>query len=109
MKKALIAALGLAFTTGSLIVAPAASAAVPAGVECQTWKSSRAPYTGYAKCTGMLPLVEGVKVKVTCIDPRGSKWHVYGPSKGNGETSSAKCSDSPNVGVYQVGVKRVRL
>ncbi|MFE7547662.1 hypothetical protein [Streptomyces gardneri] len=112
MKKTVIAALGLALATGSLITAPTASAAQRAvtSVDCDTWKSGSAPYTGYAKCTGMLPHpLEAAKVKVTCIDPRGNKWEIYGKAVGNGKTSSAKCSDSPSVGIYKVGVERVRL
>ncbi|WP_432060296.1 hypothetical protein [Streptomyces sp. S1] len=115
MKKTVLAALGLALAAGPVIAAPTASAATAAqfaaaSVDCDTWKSSKAPYTGYAKCTGMLPYpLESAKVKVTCIDPRGNKWEIYGPSVGNGKESKAKCSDSPNVGIYKVGVERVRL
>ncbi|WP_418958720.1 hypothetical protein [Streptomyces tritici] len=112
MNKSLAAALGLAFAAGSLILAPGASAAQQGvtSVDCETWKSSHAPYTGSAKCTGMLPYpLEAAKVKVTCIDPRGVKTVKYGPAVGNGKTSTVKCSDSPNVGVYKVGVERVRL
>ncbi|MET9954606.1 hypothetical protein ABZ135_24105 [Streptomyces sp. NPDC006339] len=109
MKKTLTATLGLALATGSLIAAPSASAA-SSSVDCEVWKSSTAPYTGYAKCTGMLPYpLEGARVKVICIDPRGSKWTVYGSTQGNGKTSSAKCSDNPSVGIYKVGVERIRL
>ncbi|MER6502352.1 hypothetical protein ABT218_23980 [Streptomyces sp. NPDC001455] len=49
------------------------------------------------------------RVKVTCIDPRGKQWVVYGRGRGNGDTSSAKCSDSPDVGVYKVGVNVYRI
>ncbi|MER7622571.1 hypothetical protein [Streptomyces sp. NPDC126503] len=111
-KKTVVTALGLAVAAGSLITAPAASAAQTGlrSVDCETWKSSRAPYTGSAKCTGMLPYpLEGAKVKITCIDPRGTKWVVYGPAVGNGKESKAKCSDNPNVGIYKIGVERVRL
>ncbi|MEU3652015.1 hypothetical protein AB0E67_04050 [Streptomyces sp. NPDC032161] len=44
------------------------------------------------------------RVKVTCVDPRGSQWIVYGPWKENAKTSTAKCSDNPNVGVHKVSV-----
>ncbi|MER6608494.1 hypothetical protein ABT282_21910 [Streptomyces sp. NPDC000927] len=49
------------------------------------------------------------RVKVTCIDPRGKQWVVYRRGRGNGDTSSAKCSDSPDVGVYKVGVNVYRI
>ncbi|MEU8673795.1 hypothetical protein [Streptomyces sp. NPDC048560] len=80
-----------------------------ANADCTVWKSSSAPWTGYSKCTGMLPLVERQQVKVTCVDPRGNLWVVYGKGKGNGETSSAKCSDNPNVGVSKVGASVYRI
>ncbi|GGV84819.1 hypothetical protein GCM10015535_30610 [Streptomyces gelaticus] len=103
----------LAFTAvaGSLLVAPSATASEVRiqKADCEVWKSSKAPWTGYSKCTGMLPLVERQQVKVICIDPRGSQWVVYGRGKGNGETSSAKCSDNPNVGVYKVGANVYRI
>ncbi|MFJ3087615.1 hypothetical protein [Streptomyces sp. NPDC086838] len=106
-------AAGLALAVGSIAVtAPAASAAAvgTASVDCDTWKSATAPYEGYAKCTGMLgyPL-EGVQVRLTCIDPRGTQWHVNGNRVGNGKTSSAQCSDNPSVGIYKVGLTRTRL
>ncbi|MCP9957605.1 MULTISPECIES: hypothetical protein [Streptomyces] len=109
MKKTFIAACGIALTAMSTFAVPSASAA-QADVSCDTWQSSKAPYRGYAKCSGMLPWpLEGAKVKLTCIDPRGKQWNVHGKIVGNGETSSAKCSDSPNVGIYKVGVIRNRL
>ncbi|MFD4221284.1 hypothetical protein [Streptomyces griseus] len=113
MKKTFSMVAGFAVAVGSIAIsAPAAQAEqfAPAAVDCEAWKSSSAPYTGYAKCTGMLPFpVEGAHVIVTCIDPRGSQWHVTGKRVGNGKTSSAKCSDNPNVGIYKVGFKRTRI
>ncbi|NEB39843.1 hypothetical protein [Streptomyces sp. SID14515] len=108
MKKIMSIAAGLLLAAGSVAVsAPTASAA---SVDCDTWKSSTAPYKGYAKCTGMLPYpLEGVQVRVTCIDARGSQWHVNGSRVGNGKTSTAKCSDNPSVGIYKVGLTRSRM
>ncbi|MEU3652016.1 hypothetical protein AB0E67_04055 [Streptomyces sp. NPDC032161] len=96
---------------GSLLIAPSATAGEVGAqkADCDMWKSSKAPWTGYSKCTGMLPLLERQQVKVTCIDPRGKQWVVYGRGQGNGDTSSAKCSDSPDVGVYKVGVNVYRI
>ncbi|MCP9957604.1 hypothetical protein [Streptomyces sudanensis] len=85
-----------------MVFAPAASAGGGVG-DCNTWKSSRAPYTGYAYCS-QLALGDKFRVKVTCINPQGKQWTIFGPWKRNTEKSSAKCSDSPNVGVLQVGV-----
>ncbi|MEV3932402.1 hypothetical protein [Streptomyces sp. NPDC049944] len=42
--------------------------------------------------------------RLTCVDPRGSTWVVYGSWKGNTQTSTAKCSDNPNVGILKTGV-----
>lgn len=111
MKKKLVPALGIAVMAGSLLVAPSAQAAARgvADVECNTWVSNTAPWTGYSNCTGMLPVVERQQVKLTCIDPRGNQWVVYGRGEGNGRTSSAKCSDNPNVGIYKVGSKVYRV
>ncbi|MEU0135329.1 hypothetical protein ABZ172_15090 [Streptomyces sp. NPDC006296] len=113
MKKVSSLAAGLLITAGSIIVsAPAATAAElgAAVADCETWKSNTAPYKGYAKCTGMLAYpLEGVQVRLTCIDPRGSQWHVNGNRVGNGKTSSAKCSDNSSVGIYKVGLTRTRL
>ncbi|MEV3932403.1 hypothetical protein [Streptomyces sp. NPDC049944] len=113
MKKISSLAAGLLIAAGSIAVsAPTATAAElgAAAVDCDTWKSSTAPYRGYAKCTGMLPYpLEGVQVRLTCIDPRGSQWHVNGNRVGNGKTSSAQCSDNSSVGIYKVGFTRTRL
>ncbi|MGW2088787.1 hypothetical protein [Streptomyces sp. NPDC001880] len=110
-RRSITSVLALATVAGSLLVAPGATAAEAGvrGTSCEVWKSSKAPWTGYSKCTGMLPVVERQQVKVICIDPRGSQWVVYGRGKGNGETSSAKCSDNPNVGVYKVGAHVYRI
>ncbi|MEU0135330.1 hypothetical protein ABZ172_15095 [Streptomyces sp. NPDC006296] len=70
---------------------------------CKTWVSNGAPYTGSAYCSN-LAAFDKFRVKLTCVDPRGSTWVVYGPWKGNAKTSSAKCSDNPNVGVLKTGV-----
>ncbi|WP_424861856.1 hypothetical protein [Streptomyces sp. MMS24-I29] len=43
------------------------------------------------------------RAKAICIDPHGSKWTVYGPRKSSGQTSTVKCGDNVNVGVYQAG------
>lgn len=93
------------------MMAPSASAGESSAqdAECNTWKSSTAPWRGYSNCTGMLPVVERHQVKLICIDPRGNQWTVYGRGAGNGQTSSAKCSDNPNVGVYKVGVRVYRV
>lgn len=107
-KVKLASLLGTAVAAVSLITAPSASAATSAAtdVECTTWSSGR---TGYAKCTGMLPLIERFRVKVTCIDSRGSQAVVPGNARSNGQTSEASCPDSPNVGIYKLGVERWRL
>ncbi|GHF15016.1 hypothetical protein E5082_01755 [Streptomyces griseoluteus] len=113
MKKLLSLAtgIGVALSIGMLPNASAATAA-ETGVQkadCDVWKSSKAPWTGYARCTGMLPLVERVQVKVICMGPDGKQWTLYGPGKGNGETSSKKCADDPNIGVYKVGAYVYRI
>ncbi|CAM5414917.1 hypothetical protein [Streptomyces narbonensis] len=97
------AAFGItaALLGGSAVLAPAASAASVG--DCNTWTSSRAPYTGSAYCS-KIAWGDKFRVKVTCVDPRGSQFTVYGPWKRNTETSTAKCSDNPNVGVLRVGV-----
>ncbi|WP_432060297.1 hypothetical protein [Streptomyces sp. S1] len=87
---------------GAAALAPAASASGSVG-NCNTWTSSKAPYTGSAYCS-KLAMADKFRVKLTCVDPRGSQWTVYGPWKRNTETSTAKCSDNPNVGVLRVGV-----
>ncbi|WP_374775490.1 hypothetical protein OG756_24250 [Streptomyces sp. NBC_01310] len=107
-KVKLASMLGVAIAAGSLITAPTASAAqsAPSAVNCKTWSSGK---TGYVKCTGMIPIIERVRVNVTCIDSRGSKAVVHGSGKGNGDTSSASCPDNPNVGLYEVGYNRWRV
>lgn len=102
MKRA-IAAVGLtaALLGGSAALAPAASAGTVG--DCNTWTSSRAPYTGSAYCS-KIAWGDKFRVKVTCVNPQGRQWTIYGPWKRNTETSTAKCSDSPNVGVLRVGV-----
>lgn len=111
MRKKILSAFGVAVMAGSLAMAPPVNAAASraSGVECNTWKSNKAPWTGYSNCTGMLPLVERQQVKIICIDPRGNQWTIYGRGAGNGKTSSAKCSDNPNVGVYKVGASVYRI
>ncbi|WP_327369447.1 hypothetical protein [Streptomyces sp. NBC_01217] len=112
MKKVLVSAFGTAIAVASLITAPSASAAEVGtrDVTCDTWYTKTSPNVGYSKCTGMLPWpLEGAAVKLTCIDPHGNQWLVYGPRKGNGKTSSAKCSSDTNVGIYKVGVSRSRI
>ncbi|WP_329621569.1 hypothetical protein OG357_14620 [Streptomyces sp. NBC_01255] len=97
------AAFGItaALLGGSAALAPTASAGTIG--DCNTWTSSRAPYTGSAYCS-KIAWGDEFRVKVTCVDPRGSQWTVYGPWKNNTQTSTAKCSDNPNVGVLRVGV-----
>ncbi|MCX5341336.1 hypothetical protein [Streptomyces atratus] len=112
MKKALISAFAAAIAVASLIIAPSASAAEVGtqDIDCDTWYTKTSPNVGYAKCTGMLPWpLEGAQVKLTCIDPHGKQWLIYGPRKGNGKTSSAKCSTDTNVGILKVGVNRTRI
>lgn len=113
MNKMFSLAAGLVIAAGSIVAAAPAATATEVGtasVDCDTWKSNTAPYKGYAKCSGMLPYpLEGVQVRLTCIDARGSQWHVNGNRVGNGKTSSAQCSDNPNVGIYKVGLTRTRL
>ncbi|MET9665477.1 hypothetical protein ABZY19_08890 [Streptomyces sp. NPDC006475] len=91
----------LALAAGMLALAPQASADTQAG-DCNTWKSSRAPYTGSAYCSGM-GISDKFRVKLTCVGPHGTQWLVYGPWKKNTQTSTAKCSDNPSVGIYKVG------
>ncbi|SFY11663.1 hypothetical protein OH786_12490 [Streptomyces atratus] len=100
-KVSVVTGIALTLTAGTLALAPGASAGVRVG-DCNTWKSNRAPWTGSAYCSGMA-WGDEFRVKVTCIDPRGSQWIAYGPWKKNTETSTAKCSDNPNVGVLKVG------
>ncbi|MFI1222680.1 MULTISPECIES: hypothetical protein [unclassified Streptomyces] len=102
MKRALsvFSVAALAFV-GVGVVAPTASA-VPVG-NCKTWVSNKAPYTGSAYCSNVAAF-DKFRVKVTCVDPRGSKWFAYGPWKKNTQTSTVKCSDNPNVGVLNPGV-----
>ncbi|WP_411081995.1 hypothetical protein [Streptomyces sp. cmx-18-6] len=109
MKKIFSLVAGTAVAAGSLFLSvPAANAADAAQVsadalpKCKAWKSSGAPYKGYAKCTGMSPYRYAV-VKVTCVDPRGKKWIIAGTKAKNGQTSTAQCSDNPNVGIAEVG------
>ncbi|MFJ1745512.1 hypothetical protein ACIOJD_04625 [Streptomyces sp. NPDC088116] len=113
MKKQLsfISGLALAISTGATLMAPAASAgeSTVQEAECNTWVSNSAPWRGYAKCTAMLPVVERFQVKLICVTPHGTTFTVYGPGKGNGQTSSAKCSDNPNVGISKVGVYVYRI
>ncbi|MEU9762637.1 hypothetical protein ACFYYY_05825 [Streptomyces sp. NPDC001834] len=103
MKKRIstIAGITLTLAAGTLTLAPSASAGVRVG-DCNTWVSNNAPWSGSAYCSGMAKF-DKFRVKVTCIDPRGSQWLAYGPWKGNAKTSTAKCSDNPNVGVLKVG------
>ncbi|MET9555763.1 hypothetical protein [Streptomyces sp. NPDC006645] len=89
------------------MIGPGATPAA-AAADCNTWVSNSAPYTGYAKCTGMTVL-DRFRVKVICIDSRGTKTTMFGPMKKNAQTSSKKCSDNPNVGVYQVGSEVWRI
>lgn len=93
-----IAGATLMLATGGLISAPSASAVG----DCNTWKSNKAPWTGYAYCSGMA-WGDEFRVKITCISPHGTQFIVYGPWRSNTGTSSAKCSDNPNVGIYKVG------
>ncbi|MFJ3087614.1 hypothetical protein [Streptomyces sp. NPDC086838] len=81
-------------------VAPAASANVG---NCKTWTSNKAPYTGSAYCSEIATF-DKFRVKVTCVDPRGSTWVVYGPWVRNTKTSTAKCSDNTSVGILKTGV-----
>ncbi|WP_326652135.1 MULTISPECIES: hypothetical protein [unclassified Streptomyces] len=100
-RASIISGVTLALTAGALVLAPGASASAQLG-DCNAWKSNRPPYTGSAYCSGM-GWSDKFRVKLTCIDPRGSQWLVYGPWKKNAQTSTAKCSDNPNVGIYKVG------
>ncbi|MGW2258485.1 hypothetical protein ACWCXE_11615 [Streptomyces sp. NPDC001780] len=104
MKKGISAIIGvaLATTATTVIIAPSASARIQAG-DCNTWRSNSAPWSGSAYCSGM-GITDQFRVKVTCIGPNGNQFIVYGPWKKNTKTSTAKCSDNPNVGVYKVGV-----
>lgn len=101
--KRVFAASGIAaaLIAGSVAFSPVASAADVG--DCNTWTSSRAPYTGYAYCS-KIAWGDKFRVKVTCVDPRGSQWVRYGPWKKNDQTSSMKCSDNPNVGILKVGI-----
>ncbi|NUK02887.1 hypothetical protein [Streptomyces lunaelactis] len=103
MKKnaSIISGVTLALAAGALALAPGAAAGEQVG-NCHTSLSSRPPYTGTAYCSGMA-WGDRFRVKLTCIDPRGSQWLVYGPWKKNDSTSTAKCSDNPNVGIYKAG------
>ncbi|MFJ1745511.1 hypothetical protein ACIOJD_04620 [Streptomyces sp. NPDC088116] len=91
--------LTLAVTAATVAMAPSASAAG----DCNTWKSNSAPWSGSAYCSGM-GISDQFRVKVTCVGPHGTTFIVYGPWKRNTKTSTAKCSDNPNVGVSKVGV-----
>ncbi|MET9954607.1 hypothetical protein ABZ135_24110 [Streptomyces sp. NPDC006339] len=91
-----------AMAAGGIAIAPAAAASGSVG-NCNTWTSSRAPYTASAYCS-KIAWGDSFRVKATCVDPRGSTWVAYGPWRKNTETSTVKCSDSPNVGVLKVSV-----
>ncbi|MFD4221283.1 hypothetical protein [Streptomyces griseus] len=107
MKKMFSMAAGVAIAVGSIaMAAPAAQAGqvAPAALDCNTGKSSGAPYRGYATCTGM-PSGMHVQVVVTCVDPRGSQWKVNGPFVKNSIVSFAKCSDNPSVGIASVSYR----
>ncbi|MFE1903725.1 hypothetical protein ACFW96_08655 [Streptomyces gardneri] len=93
-----LASAALAVTAGLVGAAPEAQAA-----SCTTWKSSGAPWTGYAKCVGF-PEARQYRVQVTCQGPSGGPFTRYGNSARAGHVSAARCSDSPNVGVTQVRV-----
>ncbi|WP_326652133.1 MULTISPECIES: hypothetical protein [unclassified Streptomyces] len=109
MRKTLVTgALGFVIAAGSLTVAPTASAGESdaQAPQCNLWKSNSAPYTGYAWCKGRRP-TSIHRVKVTCVDPRGSQRIVWGPPRRSEQTSAAKCSDNPNVGILKVSVAYV--
>lgn len=74
--------------------------------QCNLWKSNSAPYTGYAGCKGRRP-TSVRRVKVTCVDPHGSRRIVWGPPRRNQQTSTAKCSDTPNAEILKVSVAYV--
>ncbi|MET9555764.1 hypothetical protein [Streptomyces sp. NPDC006645] len=93
--------LGLVLAAGSLTMGSTTAVADPIA-SCNTWKSNSAPWSGSANCTG-LGISDTFRVKVTCIDSRGTKTVLYGPWKRNHQTSTKKCSDNPNVGVYKAG------
>ncbi|GHF15009.1 hypothetical protein GCM10017776_36280 [Streptomyces griseoluteus] len=95
----MVSGLAFAMLAGSFISAPNASAAG----DCNTWKSSSAPWTGYAYCSKM-GITDKFRVKVTCMGPDGKTWVAYGPWTGNTGTSKKKCADDPNIGVYKVGI-----
>ncbi|MEU1490106.1 hypothetical protein ACFYPA_23320 [Streptomyces sp. NPDC005775] len=82
------------------VMAPTASAGVG---NCKTWTSNSAPYTGSAYCSE-IAAADKFRVRVTCVDPRGSTWIAYGPWVKNTKTSTVKCSDNPNVGILKTGV-----
>ncbi|WP_411081996.1 hypothetical protein [Streptomyces sp. cmx-18-6] len=108
MKKMFSLVAGTAVAAGSLFLSvPTANAADAAQVGttavpiCTASKSSSAPYSAYAKCTRMAE-TKYVVVIPTCVDPRGNKWTITGNRAYNGQTSRAKCSDNPNVGIAKV-------
>ncbi|WP_418958719.1 hypothetical protein [Streptomyces tritici] len=97
MKKSLAAvAVGLSLVTTPFASAPSAFAAAPK-YGCTSWKSADGR-TGHAKCTSM-PSHYQAQVVVICVDWRGKEATVHGPWVKNGQTSSRRCSDNPNVGV----------
>ncbi|MEU3746684.1 MULTISPECIES: hypothetical protein [Streptomyces] len=93
-----LASAALAVTAGLVGAAPSAEAAA-----CTVWKSSGAPWTGYAKCTNIHELRQ-YRVQVTCQGPTGGPFTRYGQWARNGGVSAQRCSDSPNVGVTTVRV-----
>lgn len=108
MKNRLIASMGgFALAAASLTLASPAAAATtrPSGDlgKCDTWKSHTAPWGGSAKCTDMAR-ADSFRVELTCINSSGSQYTVLGPWKKNNQTSSAVCSQDPNVGVLHVSV-----
>ncbi|GAA1355993.1 hypothetical protein [Streptomyces beijiangensis] len=108
MRNGAIAAMGGTLIASSLLLAPSASAQdlAPQGVDvtCTTSKSADGG-TGYAKCHG-LGWGDHARVRVTCIGDRGQKWVLYGPWKGNDQTSGVRCEGAPNrAGVTSVGTQ----
>ncbi|MEU8705120.1 hypothetical protein [Streptomyces sp. NPDC048565] len=91
-----LAAATLAAVGGMVVFAQPAAA-----ITCEATKSGDGRSVS-ATCTD-IGRFDYFRAKAICVDPHGSKWTMYGPKKSSGQTSTVKCGDNVNVGVYQAG------
>lgn len=88
----------LALAVPAAVAAPASATATAPQHDCRTGKTTGPPSRGVAYCTG----TPWHRVKVRCVDPRGSQWYAHGPWMRSGQSSSVQCSANPNVGILRV-------